>query len=327
MTGQLIGLLLFLGGCSGALSVRGEIVQPARVPVRAFPRILVTADDAPEAARLADAMARHLAVGRSAVRRLAPTEVDAMRSAGRLHRATGLVHVSLTMSRRDRPAWMRRDTLDCGPLGCIESRRPYVEDVPVVRVELVLTVRDARSGRLLQRERVEEEESGMDVLGMRLRVLERVEESALALLDQRPEPVTVELHPVDAPAVRAALAHIAEGSWSEGRARLERFVRSDAFEALPAAQRAVVLYDLGLARRFDATIPAARRFEAAARALRAAIRLVPEPRFASALAELEAHRRSRALVREQQEATAHNFSLARADETEAGLPAPPPAYR
>ncbi len=331
LCGALVG---GLAGCSGALAVRGAIVQPARVPVRAFPRILVTADESPEADQLADAMARHLVVGRSAVRRVAPDEVEAMRAAGRLRRATVVVHVSLTITRHERPEWMRRETLDCGPLGCIETRRPYVEDVPVLRATLSLTVRDAETGRLLQREAVEDEEAGMDVLGMRLRVLERVRAQTLALLDQRAEPVVVELHPVDAPPVRRALARIGEGEWAEGRALLERFVRSAACDALPTDQRAIVLSDLGQARRFDTRVSAGRRLAAAARALGAAVRLVPAPRFASALADLEAHRRSRALVREQQEAMAHNFSLARADAAPPpgqspadAIPAPPAGYR
>jgi hypothetical protein len=315
---------LVLAGCSGALTVHGEVVQPARMPVRAFPHILVTADDTDEARTVADAVARHLSGGRSRVQRLAPREVRALRAATRLPRASVVVRIGVELARHDRPQWARRRELDCGPLGCLESRRAYVRDTPVVVGHLVVTVVDGPSGRALQREELSEEESGVDVLGMRLRVLERLSERTRELVDQRAEAVAVELHPVDHPEVRAALEAIRGGDWSAGRRRLERLIASDAFSALPRRDRALVLYDLGQCRRFDSSLPAERRFDAAAEALRAAVNLVPEPRFAVALGELRAHRRSRDLVLEQHAAMAHNFRLARGED--ADVPEPPSHY-
>ena len=59
----------------------------------------------------------------------------------------------------------------------------------------------------------------------------------------------------------------------------------------------------------DPSLPAEQRFRYAKRALQRAVRLSPQPIYARALADLESHRRSRAMVIEQAEATAHNFEL------------------
>ena len=107
---------------------------------------------------------------------------------------------------------------------------------------------------------------------------------------------------------------------------LERFVGSTSFEALRSEERALVLYDLGQICRFDRSLPADERFRRSAGALRRAVRLDPEIRYANALAELEAHRQSRALVHEKDDAMAHNFRIAK-DPTGASVPDPPATYR
>jgi len=207
----------------------------------------------------------------------------------------------------------------------MDGRRTSVEDVPVLRARVVVTVQDGPSGRALQRVELREEESGTDVLAMRPRVIERIAARTLALVDQRVEQVPVHLYPVDLPPVRRALAALREGRWPDGRRMLAALVESEAFQALSREQRALVLYDLGQACRFDASLPPEQRFRQAGRALRAAVRLVPSPLYAQAIAELEQHRQSRAMVREQQEAMAHNFGLE--VETADSSPPIPPRYR
>lgn len=314
---------VIVAGCGGAVTVQGEVVQPAQVPVRAFPRILVTAPNDPESQDLALAVARHLALGRSTVDQLEPGAIRELREAGRIERTTAVVELRTTLVRRDQPGWSRSDGLDCGPVGCVEATRTTVRDVPVLQGQVYVKVADGPSGRSLQEVAISEEESGGDVLGMRLRVLERLAQRTLAMLDQRIERVPVHLYPVAHAGVQRALDAVREGRWSEGRRRLEELVRSEAFRELPADQRALVLYDLGQTRRFDAGLPADVRFPSAMRALTAAVRLVPHPLYAQAIADLEQHRRSREMVREQQEAMAHNFALSRPTDT----PEPPERYR
>lgn len=302
------------------MTVRGEIVQPARVPVRAFPRILVTSAEDPESRDLALAVARHLELGRSAVDRLDREAIDRMRAEGQIGRATAVLELRTTMSQRSQAAWGRDDNLDCGPLGCLESPHRTVRAVPVLSARVLVIVADGPSGRPLQRVQLSEEERGADLLAMRMRVLERLAAQTMALVDQRIERVPVHLYPVDVPEVREAIATLRDGRWHEGRAQLEAFVDSPRFEALPSDQRARVLYDLGQARRFDGTLPAERRFREARSALRAAVRLVPVPLYAQAIAELEEHRQSRAMVRVQREAMAHNFALPTQSDDDSPLP-------
>lgn len=321
-----LAALVLTSACSNALTVRGEVVQPARVPVRAFPRILVVAGDGPESVLIARRLANHLAQSESTVRRVPAGAIDELRRAGRIEPATVIVHVRLELTRRDRTGWARRNSLSCGPLGCVQTNRNILQAVPVLSGRLIMTVLDGPSGRSLQRELVSDEESGPDVLAMRMRVIQRLTQRALELVDQRTEHVSVELRSIDHPAVREALGAIRTGGWTRGRRMLERFVGSSGFDALTVEQRALVLYDLGQARRFDRSVPADERFRRAAEALRRAVRLAPQSRYASALSELQAHRRSRRMVREQEEATAHNFRVAE-NPGARPVPDPPASYR
>ncbi len=303
----------------------GSVVRPAQVPLRAFPRVVVVAPEDDESAQLAERLARHLDGGSAEIRTESEAAVELLRARGALGPGTVVVAVRAALARSDRPAWGRRDVLECGPLGCYESQRPIVQDLPVVVGRLRLTVTDGPRGHPLQHTAFAEEEAGPDVLGARLRVLERLGERMTALVDPRSERVVIDLAPVEVPAVRRALALVARGEWAHGAAILAEHVGSPEFRALPRADRARVLYDLGQARRFDPSLPPEERFASAAEALRAAVRLVPDTRYATAIAELDAHRRSRAAVRAQEEARTHNFRLARG-EGEA-VPEPPASYR
>jgi hypothetical protein len=317
MLGWLV--LLALSGCGGGVTVHGEMLTPARVPVRAFPRILVTANDDPESQGIADAVAGHLEVGRSEVGRTSRGAVRTMRARGRIERATAVVDLRITMVETGRPEWTRRSDVECGPLGCFESRRAVIQDVPLVRAHLAVSVADGPSGRSLQRIEITEEEASADVLAVRLRVLERLRARALALVDQRMQEVPVELYPIDQRAVGAAVELARAGRFGEARERLMRFVEGPRFAALARRERAIVLYDLGQVLRFDRTVEAELRFDRAERAFERAVLLSPEPLFARALRDLEIQRRSREMVREQDEAMAHNFGLSRT--------APPRSYR
>jgi hypothetical protein len=312
--------MLVASGCGSALTVRGEVTRPARVPVRAFARIVVVSADNPESVDLAHAVARHLASGRSNVERADDERVRSMREQGLLEVASVVVELRTTLIRRNHSEWGQHDELDCGPGGCFESRRNTIHDVPVLDGHVLVTVTDGPSGRELQQVELTDEETGEDLIGIRLRVLDRLSERALALFDQRTMEVPVALFPIGHPSVQRAIARVGQGRWSEGRLLLERLVASGEFDSLAAGQRALVLYDLGQTKRFDASIPASRRFAEAERALQAAVRLSPQPFFARALDDLDEHRRSRAMVHEQDEARAYNFALFRAQQS--GTPPP-----
>ena len=321
-----LAAFLVTSGCGSALTVRGDVVLPARIPVRAFPQILVVADDTPESREVARRLVEHLSLGESDVRLAPEGAIQAWREDGRIRRASVIVRVHAQLTEQVRPGWERTDSAACAAFGCAQADRHVVLDVPVLTGRMTLTVVDGPTGRPLQREAVDDEESGQDILFMRMRVTERLVARALELVDQRTEQVSVRLHPIDHAAVRGALEAIGAGRWMRGRRTLERFVDSTSFETLSTAERALTLYDLGQVCRFDPSLPADERFRRAARALRRAVRLAPQTRYASALADLDAHRQSRARVRAQDDAMAHNFRLAE-DLAAASVPDPPASYR
>lgn len=313
-------------GCGAALTVGGDIVRPAEIPVRVFPHIVVVPSDGEESERLARRLAEHLEPGESDVSTRSAQQLEAMRAAGALPAGSVVVTVRAELIRTDEPTWTRRDVMECGPLGCAEMPRSVVEDVPVILGRARLTVTDGPTGRRLQSAGVEASEVGADVMGMRLRVFEELSERATAMVDPHRESVRVELESVDARPVRRALEVIGAGDWARGAALLDRFVASRAFAALSPGDRARVLYDLGESRRFDPSLPPDERFVHASEALRAAVRLAPEPRYAAAIADLQAHRRALVLLRRHREARDHNFRLGRDADSEP-VPEPPAAYR
>ena len=332
-----------LVACGGGLTVHGEVVRPARVPVRAFPRIVVTTTDGGASDPLADTLAGHLE-DRSEVRRAGARQVLAMRARGQLGPGSVVVSLASLIDARSVPVWARRDDLECGPPGgCVDLRRAYYDEIPEVRAAVVVTVAEGPSGRVLQRLELTEHESGQDVLAIRLRLFERLALRLRDLVDQRTENVPVLLLTLDAPEVREALDAIRGGDWTRGRERLEGFVASAALGSLPAPLRARALYDLGQARRFDPSVPPAERLAAARRAVLAAIRTDPQEHYARTLADIEHDVRNLAIVDAQERAREHNFELATApapsrrapatptpaQSSRRGLdvPEPPPSYR
>ena len=315
-----------VGGCTAVFAVGADVARPATVPLRVFPRIVVVAEATPESDRLGSRLVTHLEAGRSTVERASAGLTERQLAEGTLPPGTAVVVVHAILTQRDRSIIARRQTLECGPLGCQSSRRNRIEATTVVTGHAVLTVFDGSSGRNLQRETVTTEEVGRDALGMRLRVFEQLVTLTGELVDQRTEHVTIELLPSESEGVRAALLAIEHGEWPRGRALLEAVAASSAFAMLPPEERALVLYDLGQAHRFDESVPADVRFARASESLRAALLLDPQTRFANALDELGAHRRSRQLLLAQREAESHNFRLAQEDGSEP-IPSAPSSYR
>ncbi len=311
-------------GCSNVITVRAEVLRPARVPLRVFPRIVVVPSDDAASQRLGQRLIAHLQTGRSIVERASESRSERMLSRGSLPRGTVVVRVRAVLTESERSVVTRRQTIECGPLGCWDEHRDRIEAVVLIEGHVVLTVLDGPSGRSLQRQVVSAEEVGRDVLGMRLRVFERLVTSTAELVDQRTELVDIELLPVESRAVHAALDAIQSGAWARGRSLLELVVRSSAFTSWTAEQRALVHYDLGQAHRFDPSVPPDVRFERASESLGAAVRLDPQRRFAEALEALETQRRSQNLVIEQRDAASHNFRIASEDD---GIPPPPASYR
>jgi hypothetical protein len=325
-----VTLLLAAGvGCGATMTAEARVLSPAVVPVRAFPRVWVAGGHLEEEVAIVDGLARHLRSGsRIEARRLYVGDLEPLRAQRRIPNATVVIIATLAMTERMRPEWTTRPEMVCGPSGtCYETHRPYLYDVPTLAGRLSLVIYDGPSARVLQRVVVRSEDEGREYESMRLTVLRRLLARAKQLVDQRVRTEEVELLEVDQPMVERALAEIEAGDWHRGREVLESFARTPQLRALPREERARVLYDLGQARRYDA--PAGdtddARFAAAERALRAAMAVDPQERYARALGELAAHRRAVALVREQRAAARYNFGLA--ERGSSTVPSPPPSYQ
>ena len=320
---------LLCAGCAQVVNIPLRLTRAAQVPVRAFPRVLVVADPTDESAQVAAHLVAHLGGGRSRVREVSRRRARELVRTGTLRPGTILVHVRAELISSERPTVVRRRELECGPLGCVDRQRSRFEAVPVLTGYARLTVVDGVTGRRLQREEVSASETSDDPMGMRLRVLERLLSLTAELVDPQVELQPVELLPTELPEVQAAVRELRGGHATRARRRLTRLVRSDHFSALPLEVRAQVLFDLGQAHRLDVGVPAALRFRRSHEALRAAVRLVPEPRFARALDQLESQRRSRAEVLAQERATAHNYGIARdaAEGRDRSVPNAPTGYR
>ena len=182
---------------------------------------------------------------------------------------------------------------------------------------------------MLQRVDRSARERGRSWEQMRGRLLERLLVDVRALVDPHEEVVRVRLLPVDLPGVETALATLAAGEWREGRRQLENAAGTPEAESLSPAQRARLLYDLGIARRFDAGSAEDdpdQHFADAEAALRQAIELDPEARYAEALASLREHRSANREIARQREATERNFALERQADPHVVAPPPPPGY-
>ena len=323
-------LCLFAGFASacGTTSVHARIVRPAAIPIRAFPQIYIAAGHDDIDLLLGDAVVHHLrAGGRAAVRRVDVEDLEPMRAAGTIPRATAVMLIALDTEERTRSEWTSRPETVCGPLGnCYTSHRSYMAELPIIRARLDITVYDGPSARVLQRVTLRASAEGRAYESMRETIVEDLAKRVNPLLDQHVRNVEIDLVDVDVPEVERAIDLIDAGHWRDGRIVLERFAHGPELKQLDREDRAAVLYNLGQARRFDTQtrLATARRFDAAERALRAAYRLHRKGRYGDAIRDLVKHRRDVELVEAQRRAARYNFQLGTRPQTS---PQPPASYR
>ena len=328
-TAGTLALLLSIG-CGAGTTVSGTVVHPAAMPVRSFPRIWVVGGHLDHEVYLLDSLARHLRGGRAEVRRVELDDLEPLRVAGRIPPATVVLILELEFVEGTRPEWTSRPETVCGPVGCYTTQRSYVYELPTLRGKLSIAVYDGPTARVQQRLTLREADEGRGYEDMRERLVRALREKLLAMVDQRRARVDVVLLAVDVPEVERAIDVIDGGDWTRGRRMLEEAWRSPSVRALPAEDRARVLYDIGQARRFDpATLDdPEEHFAAAERALRAAIRLDPDRRYQNALRALRSHRSEVVVARAQEEAAEHNYRMAgRPPEPAPSVPEPPPNYQ
>lgn len=299
-----------LAACAPSLSVRAPVQVPARVPVGVFPSIWVVGGGSADEQYLLDRLAAHLAGDqRREVRRVEPQQLQAARSAGQVSPLTAVVTLQLMLRSGTRRHVDTMPVQYCGMYGCAMQYQSYVEMVPELAGEVVLSVSHGPSGQVLQVDRSTETVIGDREDVMHEQLLERIALQLARAVEITPVPERFALVRSKQKQARAGVELLARGKLAQGRAELER--AAQALGGLDKETQAAVWYDLGVAR-YVAPGESGLTPQALADAERAfawAARLSSQPRYARALERVAEARERLALIEQQRRAAAHNFSL------------------
>jgi hypothetical protein len=328
------------GACIPSSFVTARVTIPARVPVRTFPSVWVVGGNFAEDDEVAEALAGHIALDPEIeVRRVDLAELEPARQRGEISAATVVVFSELTLREGLETNWDTAPVQSCGYYGCVTQYQSFMSNAAAVSGELVLTVYEGPTARVLQRERIKRSYVGEDAEYSRANVVALLIEAALDAVDILNERVRIEVYRTQEPEdAKRALHEIELGHWVQGRALLER--AKEQLGGLSKEEQAHVWFNLGVARRFAAGPNGLDEatYQAAKRAFQWALRLEPKPAHRIALERLDhAYQDSLDLV-EQTKARQENFRAlpklqggepgadsSPAEGSEAGPSAPPPA--
>jgi hypothetical protein len=303
-------LIWALSACAGGLAVQAPVQLPARIPVGVFPSIWVVGGSSADEQYLLDRLATDLARDRRReVRRVDPAQLAAARAAGQVSPLTAVVTLQLMLRSGTRRAQSTVPVQYCGMYGCTMQYQSYVEMVPELAGEVVLTVAEGPSGRTLQVDRSTETVIGDREDLMHGQLIERIALQLAHAVAITQAPERIELERTRHKQARAGVELLTRGKLAEGRAELERAAR--ALGGLDKQKQAAIWYDLGVAR-YVAPGPRGLTPQALADAERAfawARRLSTDPRYARALERVAEARKRLAVIEQQERAAAHNFSL------------------
>jgi hypothetical protein len=131
--------------------VRGQRLDPAGIPVRAFPHVWIDRGQLLSEQQLASALASYLqATPGLDVRIVDSDQLAAVRAGGLIPAATVLVKLRLQTHEQMRVQWTTRPQTVCDALGCFTVTQQYNYDVPVMDAELSISIQEAQSARELQ---------------------------------------------------------------------------------------------------------------------------------------------------------------------------------
>jgi hypothetical protein len=302
--------LLSLAGCAGTLPMRAPVLYPARVPVRAFPTILIAGVKLPEG-DLSERLRAHLAKGgEREVRTIDVAELEPMREAGTLSPLTVVLTIEPAISSEVRQQMTYASVPYCTAFGCFMDFQPVPSRFEQIVGDVLLTVYEGPTARVLQAERFQVVLDAPNTKPMRTLVFEQLAREVTLAMDVLKSEARVELEPVDRPsAARDGVAQLRRGALSEGRRSLEQAAKQ--LGGYKKHEQARVWYDLAIARwlapgELGLTQAA---FEDARRALKLAIALDDSPRYRATLKQLESARQRQAVLDAQRKATQHNFAL------------------
>jgi hypothetical protein len=305
--------LLALGatGCAHRVVVRAPVLYPARVPVRAFPSILLAGNTLPEG-DLIERLRAHLAKdGQHDVKRVEVAELESMREVGAISALTLVVLVVPGIYDDPQEDWAAVPVQSCDfYYGCFTQYQGVYTQLPQLLGEVTLTVYEGPTAKTLQTETFDAVVYEPDSPSARQQLMEQLGQQLERAVDVLESKVKVELESVDEhPIVRDAIANIQQGKWDEGRALLEQAARQ--LGGLRHSVQARILYDLAIARWYapgpSGLTQAA--FDAASRALTAAIGLDGTTRYKRTHERLRQARQRQQLLEEQRRAAQINYGL------------------
>ena len=310
-----LALVLLAASCAAActrsaVAVQAPVLYPARVPVRAFPSILI-AGESRAGVDFAERLRAHLAKdGTRDVRRIALAELEPLREAGSISPLTVVVTIEPSLSADARTSWDYVPVDYCTLLGCYSDFQPIAVSERQVTGELVLTVYEGPTARVLQTEQFRVQTASAKSREVQKRVAEQLAWELERAVDVLQTARTFALEAVDEPpAAREGIAAIREGDWARGRALLEQAARALGGESRRVQAR--VWYDLEIARWLAPGAAGLTRaaYEDARRALELAIACDGSGRYLQALERLGQARARQAVLEQQRRATQHNFAL------------------
>ena len=307
--------------------VTATVYYPAALPLRTFPHVVVSCGQNRDEAFLARHLVAHLFREGSSRQCMPHERVEFLWEQNEASDVRVLVVLDLSIQDHVRTVFENRSSVACSTVGCY-TRSDETRDFHVVDATLRISVYDGLSAQSRQQLHLQAREEGYNYAPLRSLVLHRLVEKVLRLVDARAERVSVRILHSDHSVVNRAVDFAQQGQWRDARITLQRFVATPEFRGLSASEKALILYDLALAWRFDTSMEndLSARFAIADELLRRALRLDPQPLFAEALDDLGRHRTQLLLLQEQQRATEHNFQLLHQSNPQERIPSPPSEY-
>jgi hypothetical protein len=305
----LLGALLLSSACVRSLTIASGVTLPARAPVFVFPTVWVAGGKYEEEVYLLDRIAAHLARDkRREVRRLQVEELEPARQAGQISWLTAVVQLSLTLHSSQHLYTNMMPMQYCGPYSCgLTSYSMYSSYIPVLRGQVVLTVHEGPTARVLSRETFSDFVEGDVNQVLRPELIERLADQLLDGVDLHLQRMTFTLYETDIRAADDGIAQLARGKYKEGRALLESAAKALGGEKKEVQAR--TLYALGISRVLAPT-PGSSDLADALRALRLAVTVDPHPGYRETLTRVEDLAKQTQVLVMQQQAAEHNFKLA-----------------
>lgn len=234
----LFGLLALLGACS-VTTVRTSVTLPPRIALGVFPRVLLVPKGPPEATYVATELAQLLAADNVAVELVVVEEAMRRHREGLVDDATAVVIVDLALHETIAVRRVQRSSPCFGRSPCFSSSYWVDETYPKLIGVASVTLYDARSSTLLDRDAATFEQQDEEFYILRPRVLDLVTQWARATISPEERRVAVEFVDCDGDVADAAVEAFRARRFDDALARMEQSLASSPNDET----RACLLFD------------------------------------------------------------------------------------